>query len=375
MKKNIKKNKLNIQTAKYILATLIVVIVGIFTVTIFANAYKTPKTETTNIQTVGSEILASGSTDVQTKATLNFQTGGKLTYLSVKEGDTVYQGQTIATLDTFALQKQLQIMANNYQIAKNSANQAQEGQQAGVLEGQQRTALDQTNKQGYSAVPETQLIYDNIKRIVDNATLTQNNAQIGIDIANYSIQLAGLTSPINGVVMHEDVTTSGVNITPVTSFVIADPASMIFAANVRQQDIDFISVGNRAKITIDGKAGLVITGIVDKIYPQRVILPTGESVYRVDIKADGLNQNTALVGQAGTVLIKSNFSEKVMLVPSWAVLSENFVWVLENNKPVLKEVTVGETTNGQTEILKGLSQTDKVITNPESIISKRYQII
>ena len=44
---------------------------------------------------------------------------------------------------------------------------------------------------------------------------------------------------------------------------------MVFSANVRQQDIDFISVGNSAKITLDGKSGQVITGVVDKIYPEK----------------------------------------------------------------------------------------------------------
>lgn len=373
--KKINNNSKKKNFIKYFLATAIIVVVGIFSVTFFANAYQTPKTETASVQVVGSEILANGTTDAQSKAILNFQMGGKLTYLPFKEGDKVYQGQTIASLDTYALQKQLQLTANTYQTVKNNADQTLENQQAGVLEGQQRTSLDTTNKQGYSAIPETNVISDNVKRIVDNALLSQNSAQINVDIANYAITLASLTSPINGIVLHEDVTTSGINVTPVTSFVIADPTSMVFSANVRQQDADFISVGNTAKITLDGHSGQVITGVVDKIYPQRTVLPTGESVYRVDIKADGLSQDTAMLGQSGTVLIKSNFTEKVMLVPSWTVLSQNYVWVLENNKPLLKEVTIGNTTGGQTEIMNGLSQSDKVITNPQSVISKRYQIL
>lgn len=371
-----KDNKIfNKQTLKYVLVIMLIVVIGVFSVTFLANASQNPKTENTAVKVVDSEILAGGSTDAQSKATLNFQMGGKLTYLPLKEGDKVYQGQTIASLDSYALQQQLQLTANSYQIAKNGTNQAAESQQAGVLEGQQRTSLDQTNKMGYSAVPETNVIYDNVQRIVDNATLAQDSAQISVNIANYAISLASLTSPINGIILHEDVISSGVNITPVTSFVVADPTSMVFSANVRQQDIDFISVGNSAKITLDGKNGQVILGVVDKIYPQKTVLSTGESVYRVDIKADGLNSSTAVLGQSGTVLIKSNFNEKVMLVPSWAVLSDSYVWVVENGKPLLKKVTLGDTTNGQTEVMAGLSENDKVITNPQSVISNLYTIL
>lgn len=373
MSKNKISKKQNV--IKYVLAIAVVAFIGVFSVSFFVHAYQTPKTETASVQVVGTEILSSGTTDSQNKATLNFQTGGKLAYLPFKEGDTVYQGQIIASLDTYALQKQLQLVANNFQTTKNAVDQALQSQSAGVLEGQQRTSLDTTNKQGYSAVPETDVIYDNVKRIVNNALLTQNSAQINVDIANYALQLASLTSPINGVILHEDATTPGVNVTPASSFVVADPTTMIFAANVRQQDIGFISTGNSAKIILDGHSGEVIMGVVDKIYPQKTILPTGESVYRVDIKADGLNQSVAMLGQGGTVLIKSNFRQKVMLVPSWTVLSQNFIWVLANSKPVLKEVAIGDTVNGQTEVLSGLSKNDKVITNPQSIISKKYQIL
>ena len=79
-------------------------------------------------------------------------------------------------------------------------------------------------------------------------------------------------------------------------------------------------------------------------------------------------------GQSGTVLIKSNFNQKVILVPSWTVLSDSNIWVSSNGKTVLKRVNVGDTINGQTEVLSGLDDTDKVITNPESIISKLYSI-
>jgi len=120
--------------------------------------------------------------------------------------------------------------------------------------------------------------------------------------------------------------------------------------------------------------GEVLKGVVDKIYPQKMTLANGDQVYRVDIKINNLPASVKL-GQAGTVLIKSNFNQKVILVPSWTVLSDSYVWVLDNQKPVLKKVTTGDTINGQTEIMNGLLDSDKIITNPQSIISKLYSII
>lgn len=369
------KNKLfNKVTLKYIVITIFVVLIGIFAVTFLANASQSLTTQASDIQTVSQQILATGSINAQTQATLNFQIGGKLVYLPLKEGDAVYQGQTIASLDTYALQKQLQIAANTYKSTTNNTNQTLENNQAGVVEGQQRVSLDTTNKNAYSAITEVTVIYDNVKRIVDNANLSQNSAQINVDLANYSLSLASLTSPISGIVLKEDVTTTGVNVTPVTSFVVADPTSMVFSANVRQQDISFISVGNTVTVSLDGLGGQTLKGVVDRIYPQKSVSLAGEDVYRVDIKINNLPK-TLKFGQSGSVLIKSNFDQKVMLVPSWTVLSNSYVWVLSNGRSVLKQVVIGDRVNGQTEILQGLGSEDKVITNPQTLISKLYQIL
>lgn len=369
-----KRELFNKSTLRYMALAVFAVFAGIFSVSFFARANQVLTTATIDAKPVSRQILATGSVRAQNQATLSFEIGGKLVYLPFKEGETVYQGETIAQLDAYALQKQLQIAANNYQTAKSGADQVLENQQAGVIEGQQRTSLDTTNKNSYSGVPETTVIYDSVKRIVDSAGLVQDSAQLNVDLAKYALQLATLTSPIDGVILHEDVTTANVNITPLTSFVVADPKSMVFRADVRQQDINFINVGNSVVVTLGSALGKTFQGIVDKIYPQETALSNGELVYRADIKIDNL-PNSEKIGQRGMALIKSNFSEKVILVPSWTVLSSSHVWVMSNGKPVLKVVKTGSSFDGQTEILSGLSDKDKVIINPRSLLAKLYSIL
>ena len=131
--KKIKNIFFNKQMLQYLIVTIFVVAIGIFCFTFLANAYQSPKTETVDVTPISQQILATGSITAQTQAVLNFQMGGKLIYVPLKEGDAVYQGETVAQLDTYALQKQLQIAANNYQATKNNANQSQENQSAGVL--------------------------------------------------------------------------------------------------------------------------------------------------------------------------------------------------------------------------------------------------
>ena len=349
----------------------IVIIAGLFVV---FKANSSVKTEALEIKSVASVMQAEGAVTPQNQAVLHFQAGGKLTYLPFKEGDKIYQGQTIASLDTYALQKQLQLMANSYGITKNATDQTLQYQQAGVLEGQQRYSLDATNKQGYSAIPETDVIYDNVKRIVNNAFLSQNSAQINVDLANYAITLASITSPINGIVTHMDVTTPLINVTSATSFTVADPSSLVFRANVSENDIDFVSVGNTVTIKLSSGNGKSISGTVSKIYPDKITLPTGQRVYSVDIESAKAGE-LSVMGQSGVALIQSNARENVKLVPTWTVLNHDSVWVLADGKPALRNVTIGKTHGSMTEILAGLELNDWVITNPESIAAKKYKIL
>src|SRR5439155_11427805 len=109
-------------------------------------------------------------------------------------------------------------------------------------------------------------ITDTVKRLVDNSLLSQNSAQLTVDLANYAVQLATLTSPLSGVVTHEDVTVAGVNIAPTTSFVVADPTSVIFRAYIAENDIDYVSEGALAEIALDGSQNK-LQGTVVKMYP------------------------------------------------------------------------------------------------------------
>jgi hypothetical protein len=241
------------------------------------------------------------------------------------------------------------------------------------LQGAQKFGLDTQNKVGVSGQSETDIINNMVKRVLDQNQANLNISVLNVQLANSAMQLATLTSPINGIILHEDANTAGVNITPMTSFVVADPKSIVFSANVRQQDVDFISLGNPVTVSLDAMRGQTMQGVVDRIYPQKTVLSNGDQVYRVDIKINNLPASVQF-GQSGTVLIKSNFNQKVILVPSWTVLSDSNIWVSDNGKAVLKKVNVGDTINGQTEVISGLNDSDKVITNPESIISKQYLI-
>lgn len=324
------------------------------------------------VRVASSKIQADGVVASENEAALHFQTGGKLVYLPVKEGDSVSQGETIAQLDTYALQRQLTQALNNYKSTRDTFDQTQDNSQNGVLQGQQKFSLNTMNQSGISGQNETDVINDMAKRIIDQNQASLDNSVINVELANYAMQLSSLTSPISGVLTHEDVTSAGVNVSPATTFVIDDPNHLVFKAQVLENDIDYVAVGQNAVIKM--ASGRTITGTVEKIYPEKITLPTGDKAYEVDIASDNLVQNTKM-GETGTVLIDNIEGHDVIQVPTWTILSDSYIWVEENGKPVLKKITIGQEHGSYTEVTEGLSAQDKIIENPKSIVSNKYQIL
>lgn len=329
-------------------------------------------TTTTSVRVINSAITAEGSVTAQNQATLHFQIAGKLITLPFKEGDYVKSGQTIASLDTYTIQKQLQAALNTYRTARNTFDQANDNIQDNVQKAQMTYPYDYYSRAGMDIGTKEDAINDAIKRIIDQNQANLDNSVINVQIANYAFQLSTITSPLNGILLHEDVVVPGLNITPTTSFTVADPSTMVFRANVPVNNINYISVGNGASIAIDGRQDK-INGTVLNIHPAKVTLPNGQSVYQVDIQSDQLI-NLAKLDQTGTVMIKTD-TESVAIVPVWTVLGGKYIWVNNNSKPQLKTVTTGKIHGQEIEITSGISVSDKIITNPQYIPSLKYQIL
>ena len=353
-------------------SAILLIIILIFASIIFihyqrvsASTSPTSNTAEVSVKFINSTITADGTVTAQNQATLNFQTPGKLISLPFKEGDTVAAGQTIAQLDTYALQRLLKATLNSYRSTRDTFDQVQQNSQDNQLQANQKSSYTNVN------IDNSNAINDAIKRIVDQNQANLDNSVVNVELANYALQLSTLTSPINGVITHEDVTVSGMNITTATTFKVADPDSMVFRANVPAENIYYVNEGNTVSISIDGIANK-INGTVLKIYPSKVTLPSGEAVYQVDIKSNDL-KTRAKLDQAGSAIINTN-SENVALVPAWTVLNGKFIWIDNNGTPELRQITSGKTHGQEIEITSGLTTNDKILVDPKYIESLNYKM-
>ena len=283
-------------------------------------------------------------------------------------------GQTIAQLDTYALQRQLTQALNTYRSTRDTFDQMQETNNVGALPNEQSTTLRNAGA-GIGGDTNYSVVQDTVKRIVDQNQANLDNSVINVELASYAQQLATLTSPLTGIITHEDVTVANQNVTPTTSFTVVDPKTLVFRAQVSENDIDFVTIGSHADVQLNGNNSIYsVGGEVSKIYPDKQTLANGKSVYQVDVSVPNL-ATTAKLDQTGIVTITGSESTAVMLVPAWTVLGHQSIWVVENGKQVLKHITLGKTHGNMIEVTSGLSPEDSVIVNPAAIAAKHYQML
>ena len=306
------------------------------------------------------------------KATVTPTLTGQVAY-AVKVGDQVQQGQTLATVDTSALQQQLASLQGQLSQAQaqSYATSVTTTTAASVDSGQ----LAQAQKMREAGMI-TQKEYDRIVERSQPQTTTvttggggggANTAAIEAQIAQVSAQMAASTivAPIAGTVTaiyNED-----------RQMAIADRPFMMIQQSTPM--VASLSIPRDAAMklgTPDAKKGIkVLLKVGDQELPGEltyVDVTQPENVPSVLVKAT-FNNDKGLIkaGEFYTLIIESNVKAKMLTVPSKAVRENQdgkYVYVLtENNTVDVRVVEVGMTEDDDVAIISGLNEGDKVITS------------
>lgn len=304
------------------------------------------------------------------KATITPTLTGQVVY-AVKVGDQVQQGQTVATVDTSALQQQLASLQG--QLA-----QAQSQSYASAVTTTTAASIDSTQLEQAQRMREagiiTQKEYDRILERSQPQTTTVttgggggiNTAAIEAQIAQVSAQMAASTivAPIAGTVTsiyNED-----------RQMAIADRPFMMIQQSTPM--VASLSIPRDAAMklgTPEAKNGMkVLLKVGDQEIPGEltyVDITQPENVPSVLVKATFNNEKGLIkAGEFYTLVIESNVKAKMLTVPTKAVRENQdgkYVYVLtENNTVDVRVVEVGITEGDDVAIISGLNEGDKVIT-------------
>ena len=311
------------------------------------------------------------------KATVTPTLTGQVVY-AVKVGDQVQQGQTLATVDTAALQQQLASLQG--QLAQAQSQSYATSVTTTTAASVDSAQLAQAQKMREAGMI-TQKEYDRIVERSQPHTTTvttggggggANVAAIEAQIAQVSAQMAASTivAPIAGTVTaiyNED-----------RQMAIADRPFMMIQQTTPM--VASLSIPRDAAMklgTPEAKNGMkVLLKVAEQELPGEltyVDITQPETVPSVLVKAT-FNNDKGLIkaGEFYTLVIESNVKAKMLTVPSKAVRENSdgkYVYVLtENNTVDVRVVEVGITEGDDVAIISGLNAGDKVITTDGTFV-------
>jgi RND family efflux transporter MFP subunit len=242
------------------------------------------------------------------------------------EGRTVKKGDVLARLDDREAQAQLTELRAREDFAKRELSRVTEliGRGAATTQAHERASSDLRQVQG--------LISVQMERI-----------------EHYTI-----TAPIDGVVLRRDGEVGEIAEVGQVLFRVGVPKPLQVVAEVNEEDIPRVAVGQVVLLRTDAFPGRRLEGKV------REITPVGDPLaktYRIRV---ALPDDTPLLpGMSVEANVITREKPGALLVPADAVMGTT-VFVVDGNRVRKREVTVGIRGTRAVEILSGLAENERV---------------
>lgn len=296
-----------------------------------------------------------GTTQALNTVTVLAQVDGKLTAVLFKEGQDVPKGFVLAEIDPATYQA-----AYDQAVAKKAQDEAQLANAR--IDLVRYTQLATTN----AATTQQR---DTQKALVDQLTAQVKQDQAAIDSAAATLGYTKVVAPIAGRtgirlvdpgnIVHASDTTGIVVLTQL------QPISIIFT--LPQQNLPRVNQAFAAgPLTVESLAGDNVT-VTDRGTLRVVNNQVDQTTGTVKLKAEFPNPDLQLwPGQFVNVRLLIDTLKGAIVVPTAAVQrgpQGTFVYVANDNKVAMKNVTVTQQDDTRAVIAKGISAGDQVVTS------------
>jgi RND family efflux transporter MFP subunit len=295
-------------------------------------------------------LSLSGEIDAKEKADVKFQTSGLLTWVGVKEGDSVKKYQAIASLDKRELTNSLNQYMNLFLKERWDFEQGVDDNKDWKTKGMTDAAREA------------------VKRTLDKNQFDLNNAVLAYEAKNLATKFATIYSPFEGIVTKVDVPQPGTNITPAgATFSIVNPSTLFFSATADQTEVPSIKENMSGKIVLDSFPDEEFEASVESI---GFVPKEGESgtVYEIKINFDpGLSAEKIKMGMTGDVNFVLRENRDALAIPEAYVKKEDgkfYVIKMVSGTKKRIEVVEGDTVEGMVEIKEGLNENDVIYNQP-----------
>lgn len=327
-------------------------------------------------------VFASGYLAKSNEYTVTANTEGFLRHSLVKEGDEIHIGDDLFQLSNGVQSSQLENALVNYQdaMAKAKPSSPQLTQlQLQIEQAETQFELDRKNLERYNQLIKTnavsqldydkaQVQYENSKAQVEilKKSLSDLQQSLLINLANAKSQLRiqqennddyFIKSQLNGTVLNV-YKEQGELVKRGESIAKIGGGGYILKLFVAEEDISRVTLGQRAKISLNTEKDVTFNALISKIYPA---FDNKEQSFVVEAtfteKPSSIFAGTQL--QANIVIADI---KNALVIPAQYVTKEHMVILDKDKKEV--PIKLGIKTSEWVQVLRGLDESTRII-NPK----------
>jgi membrane fusion protein (multidrug efflux system) len=325
--------------------------------------------------TIASHISVVGNLIGQQTVDVAPKAGGRLQSVSVKLGDRVRRGQTVAKIEDREIIEQVNQAEASQQVAEASIRRS-EADLSLALTNVERAR----NLYGRQLLPKQQLDDAEARYVSAVAQLDLSKAQAAQSesrLKELRINLGNTTvvSPTDGFVSQRLVDPGAwvSQNAPVVS--VVDISSLRLVANVVEKDLKAVNPGDRAIVEVDAFPGEKFNGRIARVSP---ILDPATRTASMEIEIAN-SEYRLKPGMYAKVTLEVDSRENVLLIPKMALVdSEGQRGVYQANdesRAAFKQIKVGLEDNDKAEVLEGLSEGEVIISTGAGALRRNDQLI
>jgi RND family efflux transporter MFP subunit len=312
-----------------------------------------------------------GAATVQAAPKIN----GRLASVTVRMGDRVTRGQTMARLEDSEIREQVRQTEASFNVAEATVRQR---------EADLRFA--QTNLDRSRSLFERQLLS---KQTLDDAESRQQASAAQLDLARAQLAQSQarveelkinltdtvITSPVTGFVGSRTLD-PGAWVTPNTAFIsVVDISTVRLIANVVEKDLRRIEAGLAAEVGVDAYPGEQFMGKVARVAP---VLDPATRTAQIEVEIAN-PQGRLKPGMYANVRFTVDRRPKTLVVPTNSVVEwegKRGVFVPgDGDTATFHPITLGLQDQKQTEVASGLSEGDRIITTGAGSLREGDRIV
>lgn len=300
-----------------------------------------------------------GSIEAINKVSVSSKLPGRVSRVTVENGQRVDAGETLVVLED-----------QDYQAAFTN-NQNSLGKAQLRVSDLQKDYEQYQKLFAAGAMPANDL--EKAKLALEVAQIDLSSAQVGVDNAQLSIKETVVTAPMAGVVAYRSVNI-GQMVSPGTPLMTLEDVSSVYAlVNIKQLDLPQVKEGMAVKVMPSDDDQQVLAGTVSLISP---VANQAARVFEARVKV--VNKSGILKpGMFVKTRIDLGSPKDVLAIPVFALSGKEdayYVYVAEENQARKRLVEVGATMGDQVEIKSGLKLEEKVIVTNVNKLKDQDQI-